>query len=45
MNFNLKKDIKPSAYIKTNAAEMLNYINDKKNPIIITQHGQARDIF
>jgi prevent-host-death family protein len=44
MNINLKEDIKPISYIKTNAANMINYINDHKNPIIITQHGEARGV-
>jgi PHD/YefM family antitoxin component YafN of YafNO toxin-antitoxin module len=42
MNINLKEDIKPISYIKTNAADMMVYINDHKNPIIVTQHGEAR---
>jgi hypothetical protein len=41
MNINLKEDIKPISYIKTNAVYMINYINDNKNPIIVTQHGEA----
>jgi prevent-host-death family protein len=44
MNINLKEDIKPISYIKTNAAEMIAYINDHKNPIIVTQHGEARGV-
>jgi prevent-host-death family protein len=44
MNINLKEDIKPVSYIKTNAADVLNYINDHKNPIIVTQHGEARGV-
>jgi len=45
MNINLSQDVKPISYIKTNAAEMLDYINDHKNPIIVTQHGEARGVF
>ncbi len=45
MGINLKDDIKPISYIKTNAADMLNYINENKNPIIITQNGEARGVF
>jgi len=45
MNINLKQDVKPISYIKTNAAEMMDYINDHKNPIIITQHGEAKGVF
>jgi prevent-host-death family protein len=44
MNVNLKEDVKPISYIKTNAAEMIDYINDHKNPIIVTQHGEARGV-
>jgi prevent-host-death family protein len=44
MNINLKEDIKPISYIKTNAANMMDYINDRKNPIIVTQHGEARGV-
>ena len=44
MNINLKEDIKPISYIETNAAEMIDYINDRKNPVIVTQHGEARGV-
>jgi PHD/YefM family antitoxin component YafN of YafNO toxin-antitoxin module len=45
MNVNLKEDVKPISYIKTNAAQMIDYINHNKNPIIITQHGEAKGVF
>jgi PHD/YefM family antitoxin component YafN of YafNO toxin-antitoxin module len=44
MNVNLKEDVKPKSNKKTNAAEMIDYINDHKNPIIVTQHGEARGV-
>ena len=44
MMINLKEDIKPISYIKTNAADMMKYINDVKNPIIITQNGEAKAV-
>ena len=44
MNINLKEDIRPISYIENNAAEMIDYINDRKNPIIVTQHGEARGV-
>jgi prevent-host-death family protein len=44
MNINLKEDVKPISYIKTNAADMMDYINEHKNPIIVTQHGEARGV-
>ena len=44
MSLNLKDDIKPISYIKTNAADMMKYINDRKSSIIITQHGEAKAV-
>ncbi|MDR1015600.1 MAG: type II toxin-antitoxin system Phd/YefM family antitoxin [Coriobacteriales bacterium] len=38
------EDIKPISYIKTNAADMLAYINESKSPIVITQNGEARGV-
>jgi prevent-host-death family protein len=42
MSINLRSDIKPISYIETNAADMMKYIADHKNPIIITQNGEAK---
>jgi prevent-host-death family protein len=44
MAINLKEDIKPISYIKTNAAEMMKYVNERRNPIIITQNGEAKAV-
>jgi prevent-host-death family protein len=44
MQVNYAHDIKPISYIKTNAAEMMKYVNDKRNPIIITQNGEAKAV-
>lgn len=44
MTVNFKNDIKPISYIKTNAADMMKYVNDNKNPIIITQNGEAKAV-
>jgi PHD/YefM family antitoxin component YafN of YafNO toxin-antitoxin module len=44
MNLNLKEAVKPLSYIETNAAAMMDYINDHKNPIIVTQRGEARGV-
>jgi prevent-host-death family protein len=41
---NLKEDIKPISYIKTNAADMLKRVNDTHNPIVITQNGEAKAV-
>jgi PHD/YefM family antitoxin component YafN of YafNO toxin-antitoxin module len=42
MSVNLKHDIRPISYIKTNAAEIMNYVNERKNPKVITQNGEAK---
>lgn len=44
MVVNLKEDIKPISYIKTNAADMMKYVTDVKNPVIITQNGEAKAV-
>ena len=44
MSINLKDDIKPISYIKTNAADMMKYINEHKNSIVITQNGEAKAV-
>jgi PHD/YefM family antitoxin component YafN of YafNO toxin-antitoxin module len=41
MSINLKEEIRPLSYIKTNALDMINYINEKRNPIIVTQDEEA----
>jgi prevent-host-death family protein len=41
---NLKEDIKPISYFKSNAAEVLKRINETHNPMIITQNGEARAV-
>lgn len=42
---NIKEDIKPVSYIKSHAAAVLKYINEKKRPVIITQNGEAKGVF
>ncbi len=39
-----KNDIHPISYIKTNAAEILKRVNETRNPIIITQNGEAKAV-
>ena len=36
--------IKPISYVKANAAELLDRINEEREPIIITQNGEARAV-
>lgn len=40
----LSSDIRPISYIKTNATDMLRQVNDTRNPIVITQNGEARAV-
>ncbi|MDR1453174.1 MAG: type II toxin-antitoxin system Phd/YefM family antitoxin [Candidatus Margulisbacteria bacterium] len=44
MSVNLKNDIKPISYIKSHAADMLKYVNECKNPVVITQNGEAKAV-
>ena len=44
MAVNLRENVKPISYVKTNAAEMMKYVNERKNPIIITQNGEAKAV-
>jgi len=44
MSVNLRDNVRPISYIKTNAAEMLKYVNERKTPVIITQNGEARAV-
>ena len=41
---NLANDIKPISYIKAHTAEMIRQVGDNKNPIIVTQNGEAKAV-
>jgi len=41
---NIMNDIKPITYLKGNAADVLNQINETHRPIIITQNGEPRAV-
>ena len=36
--------IKPISYVKAHAAELIDRINEEREPIIITQNGEARAV-
>jgi prevent-host-death family protein len=40
----LANDIKPISYIKSHTAEMIRQVGDNKNPIVITQNGEAKAV-
>jgi prevent-host-death family protein len=44
MPINLRDNVKPISYIKTNAAAMMKYVQERKNPVIITQNGEAKAV-
>ena len=41
---NVQECIKPISYVKTNAADMMSFVNEKKEPLIITQNGESRAV-
>ena len=41
---NVQECIKPISYIKTNAADMMNFVNDRKEPRVINQNGESRAV-
>ena len=41
---NITNDIKPITYLKSNAAVLLNQINETHRPVIITQNGEPRAV-
>jgi len=44
MAINLRENVKPISYVKANAAKMMKYVNERKNPVIITQKGEAKAV-
>ena len=41
---NSKEDIRPISYVKANAAEILDQVNETQRPVYITQNGEARAV-
>ena len=37
---NIGECINPVTYMKTNAVDMMSFVNDRKEPMIITQDGE-----
>ncbi|MFP4546606.1 MAG: type II toxin-antitoxin system Phd/YefM family antitoxin [Fidelibacterota bacterium] len=40
----LKKDIRSISYVKANASEILSQVNESKNPVYVTQNGEAKAV-
>ncbi len=41
---NIKDDIRPISYIKANAAEILEQVNETHRPVYVTQNGEAKAV-
>ena len=41
---NIAQDIKPISYVKANTARILKQIEEKNNPLVITQNGEAKAV-
>jgi len=41
---NLVEDIKPISYVKSHTAEIMKQVNEKNNPVVITQNGEAKAV-
>lgn len=41
MAINIKECIRPLSYVKDNATDMVRFVNEKKEPLIITQNGES----
>ena len=41
---NLVEDIKPISYVKANTAKIMKQIEEKNNPVVITQNGEAKAV-
>jgi len=41
---NLVEDIKSISYVKSHTAEVMRQVEEKNNPLVITQNGEARAV-
>jgi prevent-host-death family protein len=44
MVVNAAKNIKPVSYIKSNASDVMDYVYENKNPVVITKNGEAKAV-
>ena len=42
--FNLVEDIKSISYVKSHTAEVIKQVEEKSNPMVITQNGEAKAV-
>jgi prevent-host-death family protein len=41
---NLSQDLKPISYIKAHITEVVDYVEDSKSHVVITQNGEAKAV-
>ena len=41
---NLVEDIRPISYVKAHPADIMRQVEQKNNPVVITQNGEARAV-
>ena len=41
---NLVEDIRPISYVKAHTADIMRQVEQKNNPVVITQNGEARAV-
>ncbi|GHU97116.1 antitoxin [Spirochaetia bacterium] len=41
---NLVEDIRPISYVKAHTADIMRQVEEKNNPVVITQNGEARAV-
>jgi prevent-host-death family protein len=41
---NLVEDIKPISYVKAHTADVFRQVEEKNNPVVITQNGEAKAV-
>jgi prevent-host-death family protein len=41
---NLVQDIKPISYVKSHTAEVMKQVEEKNNPLVITQNGEPKAV-
>jgi prevent-host-death family protein len=44
MFVNVAENIKSVSYIKSNASDVMDYVYENKNPVVITKNGEARAV-
>ncbi len=44
MVVNVAENIKPVSYISSNASDVMDYVYENKNPVVITKNGEARAV-